>query len=105
MLAAVFLLGMTSCSSSDDSTPKDTKVLEQELAGLWWHEYDCADFTEAGVPFSRAMLAIKTNPDHTGCIYLGVFDEGSDEPFDAINALLKAFQDKGVELKELIPSK
>ena len=80
VLAAVFLLGMTSCSSSDDSTPKDTKVLEQELAGLWWHEYDCADFTEAGVPFSRAMLAIKTNPDHTGCIYLGVFDEGSDEP-------------------------
>ena len=30
---------------------------------------------------------------------------GYDEPFDAINALLKAFQDKGVELKELIPSK
>lgn len=80
VLAAVFLLGMTGCSSSDDSTAKDTKVLEQELAGLWWQEYECADFTEAGVPFSRAILAIKASPDHTGCLYLGVFDETSDEP-------------------------
>jgi hypothetical protein len=28
-----------------------------------------------------------------------------DEPFDAINALLKAFQDKGVEMKESNPFK
>lgn len=32
-------------------------------------------------------------------------ETGNDADLETINALLKAFQDKGVELKELIPSK
>ena len=32
------------------------------------------------MPFSRVLLAVKADADHTGCIYLGVFDSTSDEP-------------------------
>ena len=104
--AALLLLGMTDCTSNvDNPSPVDTTVLEQSLVGLWWDEFEYADVTEAGVPFSRVMLAVKADADHTGCIYLGVFDNTSDEPLMAVNALLKAFQDKDVELKEFNPFK
>ncbi|MBR3405560.1 MAG: hypothetical protein IKG92_01470, partial [Bacteroidales bacterium] len=35
---------------------------------------------EDGVPFSRVLLAVRADADHTGCIYLGVFDDNSDKP-------------------------
>jgi len=54
--------------------------LEKSLVGLLWDEYEYADVTETGVPFSRVLLAVIANADHTGCIYLGVFNDTSDEP-------------------------
>ena len=78
--AAVLLLGMTGCSKVDNPSPIDINVLEQSLVGLWWDEYEYADVTETGVPFSRVLLAVVANADHTGCIYLGVFNDTSDEP-------------------------
>ena len=71
---------MTGCSK-DEATPSNTaKLSEQDLVGLWWDEFEYADVTETGQPFTRALLAVKADADHTGCIYLGVFDDKSDEP-------------------------
>ena len=71
---------MTGCSK-DEATPSNTaKLSEQDLVGLWWDEFEYADVTETGKPFTRALLAVKADADHTGCIYLGVFDDKSDEP-------------------------
>ena len=71
---------MTGCSK-DEATPSNTaKLSEQDLVGLWWDEFEYADVTETGQPFTRALLAVKADADHTGCIYLGVFDDSSDEP-------------------------
>ena len=78
--AAVLLLGMTGCSKEDNPSSKDMSVLEQSLIGLWWDEYQYEDVTEAGVPFSRVLLAVKADADHTGCIYLGVYDDISNDP-------------------------
>ena len=80
--AAALLLDMTSCTGVDNpsSTINDEKALEQSLVGLWWDEFEYADVTEAGVPFSRVMLAVKANADHTGCIRLAVFGATGDEP-------------------------
>ena len=83
ILAAVaIMLGMGSCSTEDNPTMPsvDVESLEQSLVGIWWDEYEYADVTEDGVPFTRALLAVKADADHTGCIYLGVFDDKSDEP-------------------------
>lgn len=78
--AVVLLLGMTGCAAENNPSSNDVNVLEQSLVGLWWDEFEYADVTEAGVPFSRVLLAVKADADHTGCIYLGVFDDTSDEP-------------------------
>ena len=83
--AAALLLGMTGCGKSDNPisdnpNASDVSALEQELVGLWWDEYEYADVTETGVPFSRVLLAVIADADHMGCIYLGVFDDKSDEP-------------------------
>ena len=76
MFAAVVLLpGMAGCSEDDNPSNNDTKVLEQSLVGLWWDEFEYADVTEEGVPFSRLLLAVQVDADHTGCIYLGVFND------------------------------
>ena len=80
MMAAVLLVGMTGCTKVDNPSSYSTSVSEQDLVGLWWDEFEYADVTEAGVPFSRVLLAVKADADHTGCIYLGVFDNTSDEP-------------------------
>ena len=81
ILAAVaLLLGMTGCSKDEDTPSNTTKLTEQDLVGLWWDEFEYADVTETGKPFTRALLAVKADADHTGCIYLGVFDDSSDEP-------------------------
>ncbi len=78
--AAVILMGLTGCSKVDNPSATDLKALEQSLVGLWWDEYEYADVTETGVPFSRVLLAVIADADNTGCIYLGVFDDKSDEP-------------------------
>jgi len=80
VFAAVALLGMTACSKDDKSSSTiDKDVLEKSLVGLWWDEFEYADVTETGEPFSRVLLAVDIAADHTGCIYLGVFDDVSDE--------------------------
>ena len=63
--AAALLLGMTGCTGVDNpsSTLNDEKALEQSLVGLWWDEFEYADVTEAGVPFSRVVLAVKAIQD------------------------------------------
>ena len=79
VLATILICGasvFTACSSNDDNpAPIDISSMEQSLVGLWWDEYEYADVTETGVPFSRVLLAVVANADHTGCIYLGVFDD------------------------------
>ena len=71
------LLGMTGCKKESSINIQE---LEQSLVGLWWDEYEYSDVTEDGVPFSRVLLAVRADADHTGCIYLGVFDDNSDKP-------------------------
>ena len=78
--AAVLMTGLTGCSKDDNPSTVDVSTMEKSLVGLWWDEYEYADVTETGVPFSRVLLAVKADADHTGCIYLGVFDDKSDEP-------------------------
>lgn len=74
------LTGLTSCSKDDNHSTLDVVALEQSLVGLWWDEYEYADVTETGVPFTRVLLAVIADADHTGCIYLGAFDDKSDNP-------------------------
>ena len=78
LAAAVLLLATTSCSKDDNTI--NVAELEKELVGVWWDEYKYADVTEKGVPFTRVLLAIVADADHTGCIYLGVFDDTDDLP-------------------------
>ena len=78
--AAVLLLGMTGCSRDDNPSTIDISAMEQELAGLWWDEFEYADVTEEDEPFSRVLLVVEADADHTGCIYLSVFDDTNDEP-------------------------
>ena len=84
VMAATLVCGtslFTACTSNNDNAvtpaPQD---MEESLVGLWWDEFEYADVTEAGKPFTRALLAVKADADHTGCIYLGVFDGNGDEP-------------------------
>ena len=78
--ALLLLLGLASCSKDNEDDRVNYQVQEQDLVGLWWDKFDYADVTESGVPFSRVLLAVKANADHTGCLYLGVFDGTGDEP-------------------------
>lgn len=78
--AAALLLGMTGCSKDEQSPYINTAELEKNLVGVWWDEYKYADVTETGVPFTRVLLAVKADADHTGCIYLGLFDETDNLP-------------------------
>ena len=71
------LLGMTGCKKESSINIQE---LEQSLVGLWWDKYEYKDVTEDGVPFSRVLLAVRVDAGHTGCIYLGVFDDNSDKP-------------------------
>ena len=80
LAAAALLLCMTGCSKDEDTPSNTTKLTEQDLVGLWWDEFEYADVTETGKPFTRALLAVKADADHTGCIYLAVFDDNGDEP-------------------------
>jgi hypothetical protein len=79
-VAAVLLLSTTGCSKDDDPAPIDVNAVEKDLVGLWWDEFKYADVTETGEAFSRVLLVVEADEDHTGCIYLGVFNDTSDEP-------------------------
>lgn len=79
-VAAVLLLSTTGCSKDDDPAPIDVNAAEKDLIGLWWDEFKYADVTETGEAFSRVLLVVEADEDHTGCIYLGVFNDTSDEP-------------------------
>ena len=68
---------MTGCKKESSINIQE---LEQSLVGLWWDEFEYEAVTEDGVPFSRVLLAVRADADHTGCIYLGVFDDNSDKP-------------------------
>jgi len=78
--AAILLMGMTGCSSDDSSSSVDIDALEQRLVGLWWDEFEYSDVTDEGVPFSRVLLAVEFEPEHTGCIYLAVFSAKGNIP-------------------------
>ena len=78
LAAAVLLLATTSCSKDDKTI--NFAQREKELDGVRWYESEYADVTETGVPFTRVLLAIVADADHTGCIYLGVFDDTDDLP-------------------------
>ena len=39
LLALPMLLGMTGCTSEDNPSPDDIKVLEESLVGLWYEEF------------------------------------------------------------------
>ena len=71
------LLGITGCKKESSINILE---LEQSLVGVWWDEFEYEDVTEDGVPFSRVLLAVKADADHTGCIYMGVFDGNNDYP-------------------------
>lgn len=76
LLAVCFLLaGVTGCQKT-----VNIKELEKELVGVWWDEYPYSDVTEEDVPFSNVLLAIIADEDHTGCIYLAVFDDAHSAP-------------------------
>lgn len=78
-LLLLVCLCMTGCSKDDNpSTPRT--ITDKDLVGLWWDEYKYSDVTETGDPFTRVILAVLANEDHTGCIYLGAFNDNSDEP-------------------------
>lgn len=47
---AALLLGVTTACNRD---PIPIGVLEKELVGMWWDEYEYHDVTEDGVPFDR----------------------------------------------------
>lgn len=107
VFAAVALLGMTACSKEDKSSSTiDKDALEKSLVCLWWDEFEYADVTETGEPFSRVLLAVDVAADHTGCIYLGVFDDVSDEAvavyggYEDTGFLWQLFDDGSLQLAD-----
>lgn len=92
--AAVLLVGMASCANEDNPSPA---VMEKDLIGIWWEEYKYADVTEAGEPFTSVVLAARIDEDNTGCLYLGVYNDTSDEPI----AVYGGFEESGFTWKLL----
>ena len=75
LAVALLLLGVAGCKKT-----VNIEQLEKELVGVWWDAYQYSDVTEDGVPFNYVLLAIIVDADHTGCIYLGVFDDAHSAP-------------------------
>lgn len=75
MAVVVLLVGVTSCSVEDNPVPGGLSPQEQSLVGIWWDEFEYADETEKGVPFTKVILVVQVDNDHTGCLYLGVFND------------------------------
>ena len=96
MAAVVLLVGADSCAVDDNpitsgqNAEQGLSAEEQALVGLWWDEFDYSDVTETGVPFSRVLLAVDVKANHTGCLYLGVFDDTSTEPLATYGGPLDA---------------
>ena len=80
--AAVLLLGMTGCTAVDNPSAGNVNVLEQSLVGLWYEEFEYTGVLEdTGEAFTSVVLAMQVNEDHTGCLYVGAFNEGDyDNP-------------------------
>ena len=74
---AALMCVVTGCSNEDDPS---SRIQEKDLVGVWWTEYEYAGVTEDGVPFSRVLYAVDVAADHTGCIYMGVFDDTEENP-------------------------
>jgi hypothetical protein len=74
---AALMCVVTGCSKEDDPS---SRIQEKDLVGVWWTEYEYAGVTEDGVPFSRVLYAVDVAADHTGCIYMGVFDDTEENP-------------------------
>ena len=94
--AAALMLGMASCANEDNPTPAPEpeptpSISDKDLVGVWWEEYEYADVTEDGVPFTSVVMAVRADDDNTGCIYLGVFDGKSEEPL----AVYGGFEESG----------
>ena len=94
--AAALMLGMASCANEDNPTPAPEpeptpSISDEDLVGVWWEEYEYADVTEDGVPFTSVVMAVRVDDDYTGCIYLGVFDGKSEEPL----AVYGGFEESG----------
>ena len=73
--AVVLLLGLTGCVAEDNPVTSGLTPQEKSLVGIWWDEYDYADVTEKGVPFTKVILVVQVDDDHTGCLYLGAFND------------------------------
>ena len=84
LTAILTICGMTAISSctdkDDDPATDDVSVLEESLVGLWYEEFNYADVTEDGSPFSRALIVVEAKADHTGYVALAVFDDVFNEP-------------------------
>ena len=80
--AAVLLLGMTGCTAVDNPSAGNMNILEQSLVGLWYEEFEYTGVLEdTGEAFTSVVLAMQVNEDHTGCLYVGAFNEGDyDNP-------------------------
>ena len=74
---AFLLLGVTGCKKN-----VNIEQLEKDLVGVWCDEFEYSGTTEAGTPFSKVLLAIQADADHTGCIYLALFDDEHSEHLD-----------------------
>ena len=74
---AFLLLGVTGCKKN-----VNIEQLEKDLVGVWCDEFEYSGTTEAGAPFSKVLLAIQADADHTGCIYLALFDDEHSEHLD-----------------------
>ena len=75
--------------------------------------YDCSVHSirrSEGEPFTRVLLAIKAEADHTGCIYLAVFNDTGRQPLAVYGGPKEAgftwrmLDDGSLELSELITS-
>lgn len=101
--AAALMLGMTDCTNEDNPAapttpdPIDVSVVEKELVGFWWDEFEYSGKTEDGKDFSRVILAVRIDEDKTGCLYLGLFDGASEDPL----AIYGGFDDAGFSWKLL----
>ena len=80
LLTLPMLLGLASCSSDNEDRTVNNQIQEKDIVGLWWNEFEYADVTETGLPFSRVLIAVKADADHKGCIYLGLFDSADGDP-------------------------
>ena len=89
--AAALILGMTGCTVEDNPSSADNSATEKEFIGLWYEDFEYADETEEGIPFSRVLLAVKVDEDHTGYIIAGVFDEIGDEPVEVYGGPEEAY--------------